>query len=287
MHRLTPDEARAIFSNRGRAVPNGLDVWLDVRDAAAFAAGHLPGAGHLPEAEWPERRSELPPRHADVIVIDDDAERAVDAARSLEALEFTRVAALGAPWQALGVAPDTGPAARLWRPNAFLEEVAGSLPAGRVLDLACGSGRDAVFLALNGHRVEGWDADEWSLAAADRLARRHGVALTTQQVDLEAPDATLPDSAFDVVVCFRFLQRPLFPAIERALAPGGALVMETYRKGQERFGRPRRARFLLRDGELRDAFPTLDIVRYEEPSPDGGPWTARLLARRPAASVAS
>ena len=86
---------------------------------------------------------------------------------------------------------------------------------------------------------------------------------------------------YRLVTVFRYLHRPLFPVIEGALAPGGWLVYETYREGQERFGRPIRARFLLGPGELSSAFPGLSVVRYEEPEPDGGPVTARLLAFKP------
>ncbi|MEK7331676.1 MAG: hypothetical protein AAB113_12845, partial [Candidatus Eisenbacteria bacterium] len=80
---------------------------------------------------------------------------------------------------------------------------------------------------------------------------------------------------------FRFLHRPLFPHIERALAPGGWLVYETFRRGQERFGRPTHPRFLLNEGELSSAFPSLAVEDYTEPDPEGGPVTARLLARKP------
>ena len=98
--------------------------------------------------------------------------------------------------------------------------------------------------------------------------------------DLEQPDLALPVAHYQLVVVFRFLHRPLFPAIERALAPGGWLVYETYRIGQERYGRPRSRKFLLEPGELAAAFPGLAVVRYEEPEPAGGPVAARLLARR-------
>ena len=79
----------------------------------------------------------------------------------------------------------------------------------------------------------------------------------------------------------RFLHRPLLPWLERALAPGGALVYETFRTGQERHGRPKQARYLLQPGELTTAFPSLVVEHYEEVEPEGGPVLARLLARRP------
>jgi SAM-dependent methyltransferase len=197
---------------------------------------------------------------------------------------FARVDWLERPWRELGVAADLGPAARLWRPAPFSSACCRRFPKGRALDLACGSGRDAVFLAMHGFDVEAWDRDAAALETVERIrapSRRAGVR--TRRIDLEAPDVSLGEAAWDLIVCVRFLERPLFPAITRALAPGGHLVYDTYREGQEQFGKPRRARFLLRAGELRAAFAGLDVLAYEEPSPPGGPWTARLHARRAAA----
>ena len=270
------DPSAAALACRGRAAV------LDVRDEAAFAAGHLPGAGHLPRAEFTARRTELPPRDVAILVVAASAAEARDAAAGLEALGYSRVDWLDAPVASLpsGLA-DTGPAARLWRPAPFLEEVLPRLPRGRALDLAAGAGREAVFLAMNGFAVEALDDDPDILAKAEALARRNGVRIATTVRDLERRDAILPVGPHALIVVFRFLHRPLFAQIERALAPGGWLIYETFRRGQERFGRPTHPRFLLEDGELRGAFPALVVEHYDEPSPEGGPITARLLARKP------
>jgi hypothetical protein len=103
--------------------------------------------------------------------------------------------------------------------------------------------------------------------------------------DLEAPQASLPHGRYALVTVFRFLHRPLLPAIAAALAPGGHLIYETFRRGQERFGRPTHPRFLLWPGELERAFPGLEILRTEESEPPGGPVMARLHARRPLESA--
>jgi SAM-dependent methyltransferase len=186
---------------------------------------------------------------------------------------------------------DRSPAARMWRPAPFLEAVLphlgppGAPRAGRAADLAAGSGRDAVFLALQGFDVEAWDRAPEALARAAALARRHGVSIRPVSANLEwtDPAPALEPGRYALITVFRFLHRPLFPAIERALAPGGWLVYESYRVGQERFGRPKSPKFLLEAGELARAFPGLTAVRYEEPSPPEGPITARLLARKPGA----
>lgn len=254
---------------------------LDVRDAEAFATGHLPGSGHLPAAEFRDRRTELPPRDAGVRVVAASGAEARAAAEALQALGYARVEWLDRPLaECRGGLADRGPAARLWRPAPFLAEVLPRLAPGRALDLACGAGREAVVLAEHGFSVEALDDDPDILARAEALAVRCGVRITTRVCDLERGDPRLPEERYDLVVVFRFLHRPLFPAIARAIAPGGRLVYETFRRGQARYSRPTHPRFLLDDGELASAFPGLTVEHYEEPSPAGGPITARLLARK-------
>jgi SAM-dependent methyltransferase len=254
-------------------------VVLDVRPAAEFERGHLEGSGNIPESELEDRRHELPPDGTQLLVVADDPNEAESAARALE-LRFPDVAWLDTPIGEMNSAVVTGPATRLWRPAAFLELVIRDIPRGRALDLACGAGREAVYLALQGFDVEAWDHDPYSLERCRDLARRHGVNARVENRDLEARRVEIPEAAFALITCFRFLHRPLLRKIERALAPGGHLVYETFRVGQERFGRPCRAEFLLKPEELLRAFANLEMLSYEEPSPPGGPLTARLHARK-------
>jgi len=283
MRPLDPDRALAQIDSR---------ALLDARDEQAFAAGHLAASGHIPREDFVARRAELPPREVPVLVVAEDAARAAEAAEALEMLKYRDVAYLDAPLARLpGGRADRGPAARLWRPAPLLEEaltLLSDLETGRrrarppqALDVACGSGRDAAYLALHGFQVEARDHDEEALARARDLAGRNGVTIRTVRCDLERPGLRPPRRRFDLVTCFRFLHRPLFPWMEAALAPGGHLVYETFLVGQERFGRPRRAHFLLEPGELARAFPGLATVRYEERDPEGGPVMARLVARKP------
>jgi tellurite methyltransferase len=265
-------------------LPHGATI-LDVRDELAFAAGHLAGAGNLPRAEFRLRRTELPPREAPLLVVAVGPAEARAAAEDLTALGYTRVDWLDAPLSELpGGLADRRPAVRLWRPAPFLVEMLPriqELAPGPVLDLACGAGREAVFLAMRGFAVEAVDDDPAILASAESLARRNGVMIATRTLDLEGRNVTLSEGHYRLVTVFRFLHRPLFPAIERAIAPGGWLVYETFRRGQRRFGKPTHPRFLLDDGELESALPGLSVEHYEEPNPADGPITARLLARKP------
>lgn len=257
---------------------------LDVREERAFAAGHLEGSGHIPAGELRERRSELPARECPTLVLADSAAEARAGAEALEALGYRAALWLDAALAELpGGLASRGPARPLWRPAPFLEAMLHRLPrGGRALDVAAGHGRESVFLAMRGYDVTAMDRAPEALAKAEALAARHGVAIRAVVRDLERGDPGIEEGRFDVVVCFRFLHRPLFRRIERALAPGGCLVYETFRLGQERFGRPTHRQYLLNDGELAAAFPSLRVEHYAESEAAGGPVTASLLARRPA-----
>ena len=96
--------------------------------------------------------------------------------------------------------------------------------AGRALDVACGRGRHALFLAARGWTVRALDGDALSIDALRSEAARRGLAVQADVVDLEAGAADLGREAYDLIVVVHYLHRPLFPALLRALAPGGLLV---------------------------------------------------------------
>ena len=255
---------------------------LDARGTAAFAAGHLAGAGRMSVDEFHALRAELPPRTSTVLVVHDEPAEAQRAAVAMGGLGYPHVFWLDAPLAALpGGHAETGPALRMWRPSPWLEAVRDALPPGRSLDLAAGSGRESVYLALDGWDAHAWDHDAGALERAAALAGRHGTAIRTHVVELERGDLPETGAGFDVVMVFRYLHRPLWPWIEAAVAPGGVLVYETFLEAQAVHGRPKQARFLLKPDELRGAFPGLTVERYEECEGTQSPVMARLLARRP------
>lgn len=157
-------------------------------------------------------------------------------------------------------------------------------PAGRALDVACGRGAVAVWLARRGFIVDAVDVSVTGLAGAAQLAVRHGVADRVRWVraDLDGglPDASVPMLAaplpsaerpgYDLVVCQRFRDPALYPSLAAALRPGGLLVVTVLSEVGDRGGRFRAA-----PGELRSAFAGLDVVAHVEA--DG---EASLLARR-------
>jgi SAM-dependent methyltransferase len=155
-------------------------------------------------------------------------------------------------------------------------------PRRRALDVACGRGRNALFLAEMGFAVDAIDVSDVALAALRETAAARAFDVRVQHVDLaERPE--LPAAAYDVIAVFYFLQRSLFPVLTQALAPGGLLVFETFTTGQLALDEgPSNERFVLRPGELATAFPTLTILEHRETEPVGGRprAVAGLVARR-------
>ena len=256
---------------------------LDLRAREAFADGHAELAGRIAPEEFESRRMELPAREQPIVLVHSDPAVARDAAAFLAARGYAHLAWLGVPVER---DPDglvsRASEARLWSPSAFLERVHASAPAGPALDLACGTGRATVFLALEGRESEGWDLDESALERARAFAERTRATLATfRRVDLERDELPAPEPRHALIVVVRYLHRELFPWIERSLAPGGVLVYETFRRGQERFGHPKRARHLLEPGELRSAFPGLVVEEHVESGDTAPPVMTRFLARRP------
>jgi SAM-dependent methyltransferase len=127
-----------------------------------------------------------------------------------------------------------------------------------VLDLAAGSGRHTRLLLDSGFAVCAVDRD---ISALLPLA---GSGCEVRQIDFETVAPWALGTGYDAIVVTNYLHRPLLPAIAQALAPGGVLIYETFARGNERFGRPHNPDFLLRPGELLDAFAMLTVVAFEQ-----------------------
>jgi SAM-dependent methyltransferase len=132
--------------------------------------------------------------------------------------------------------------------------------AGRALDVACGRGRHALLLAERGLAVVALDRDAAAIEGLRAEAGRRNLALEARVEDLETGRVDLGLGAYDLVVVFHYLHRPLFPALLRALAPGALLVYETFTVDQARLGTPTNPDFLLQHGELRERLAGLTVL---------------------------
>ncbi len=133
----------------------------------------------------------------------------------------------------------------------------------RALDVACGTGRNALALAKHGWNVLGVDISPVALAIARQEAQAYGVNLNLAALNMD--DWPLPHAYFDLICVFRFLDRALCAHLPAALKPGGVLIYETFTVAQRACeGGPRTDAFLLQSGELPALFPMLDVLEYTE-----------------------
>jgi SAM-dependent methyltransferase len=146
-------------------------------------------------------------------------------------------------------------------PSQWVVRWSDRVPAGgRVLDVACGTGRHARYFSARGCSVEAVDR------AAESLARLTGVSgVTTCCADLEGGAWPYGGQAFSAVVVTNYLHRPLLPHLVAGVAPQGVLIYETFALGNERYGRPSNPDFLLKPGELLEAVRgRLRVIAYED-----------------------
>ncbi len=147
-------------------------------------------------------------------------------------------------------------------PSPWVVRHVQSIPArGKVLDLACGSGRHARFLAGLGYPVLAVDRDAEALAGLSTIE-----GITTRLLDLEGEEWPLAGQVFDGIVVTNYLWRPRLPDVLALLAPGGVLIYETFMVGNAAYGKPSNPDFLLQAGELRQlaAAAGLREVDYAE-----------------------
>lgn len=148
-------------------------------------------------------------------------------------------------------------------PIELLQTHAFLLPiTGHALDLACGLGGNALWLATRGMTVDAIDISDVALANLDKEASARRLAISLRQCDL-CTDG-LPISQYDVVVVSRFLDRTLCDAIMAALKPKGLLFYQTFTRDKIDPQGPRNPEYLLARNELLDLFEPLDVVFYQE-----------------------
>jgi tellurite methyltransferase len=167
------------------------------------------------------------------------------------------------------------------RPSPFLaaeiERIKALAPGPNALDIACGEGRNSIFLARHGFRVVGVDISDSGLAKGRNLAQTTGVDVDFRRIDL---DDGIVEGTYDLILNFNFLLRDLIPSEVASLNPGGLLLFDTI-MASEKLIQTRNPDYLLQPGELTRLFAPLDgeILFSEESSDDEMP-TARLLFRK-------
>jgi SAM-dependent methyltransferase len=152
------------------------------------------------------------------------------------------------------------------QPSRFLRKIiesgAWEIPRGRAVDIACGKGRNALFLADQGFDVVAIDVSPVALEEGRRRAFERSLSITFQHADLE--QVRLPAESFDLVINFNYLQRSLVPQLSAAMKNGGYVIFETYSIDQQAAGHPKNPEYLLARNELLDYFRDFHVLYYRE-----------------------
>ena len=155
-------------------------------------------------------------------------------------------------------------------PNRFLAEYATGLTPRRILDLGCGQGRNAVWLATQGHRVTGIDLSPVAIEQARRLAADHAVEVTLEAADV-VKSWTPPPDTFDLVV-LSYLQLPpqdrrvAHDKATEAVAPGGTVWLIAHHSDNiaDGVGGPQYPEVLFDEQALYADFGDLEVLRNEK-----------------------
>jgi SAM-dependent methyltransferase len=143
-------------------------------------------------------------------------------------------------------------------------------PGGVVLDVACGHGRHARWFYERNHTLALVDRAQGAIYSIAKAIPAD--ACEAVVADIENGPWPFAGRQFAAVIVTNYLWRPLFPMLLGSLQPGGVLIYETFTQGNETVGKPSRADFLLRPGELLEVCQTLRVVAFEDgfqQAPDG------------------
>lgn len=159
------------------------------------------------------------------------------------------------------------------QPTPILKKFYKLAPKGRALDIASGTGGDALFLAQKGFGVEALDISDVALR---KMPQRHP---NLQRICVDIDMFDIPPERYSLILNIRFLNRRLFPYIQEGLIPGGILIFETYLDEPVKTPGESICRdYLLRENELLHAFLSLRILFYQELEQTRGGEPRRLAS---------
>jgi len=271
------------FSNKNHYDALVESAIIDFRSKAQFSERHLKYSCNIESASLESRLHELPESRQIVSIIGEQKDllfagdfltsKGYKILFQIEATSFFKMYS-EFDWFESGKASQ-----RLWKPSlvvkVFKERYSqlinthknGSKKILTGIDLACGAGRDSVFMALDSWDMTAVDYMPSALSRVNSLAENNQCQVKTIELDLEKiepnddepPFPILWQGYYDLVIVSRYLHRPLLKHIDRLLKPNGFIVYQTFLEGCEKFGSPKNPRYLLKQGELADTFSSYKI----------------------------
>lgn len=279
---------------------NKADGIIDLRNWQDYQQGHLKGATWLSWQDLPESLNALPAAPASLYLIGDKEEieaasvlldsknYQVEGSLVIESVEVMQV------WgeQLPGLLESGKTSKVLWQPCSLVKEFVGLLDQqmiqlpladkqrADVLDIGCGGGRDAIYLAKQRMNVMAIDHEAKVLKRSKKLAALSGANVKFKCCDIKK-DNCLPAQKFDVITVVRFLNRELYPYIVESLKPGGVIVFQTFVEGVEAFGSPKNPNFILNKGELSEVFSGFTTIVDRIENLDDGRPVVCFIAQKP------
>ncbi len=150
-------------------------------------------------------------------------------------------------------------------PSPLLTQFISEAPAKRALDIACGTGRNTLYLAAQGFEVDALDISAVALQELTQHMEKVTdlASIHTQLVDLDT--YTPPLSSYDLIIQTNFLDRRLIPLLASSLTKGGLLIIETYMLDPENEKKGSNESYLLKPGELPTYFDQhYEVLYYDE-----------------------
>ncbi len=269
-------------------------AFLDIRNSEIVNAGHLLQCGHIPAEQLPERMAELPHKNISLVIVSESIS-IENTVRFLDSRKYKIKACLitdnvtNNSWLKLienNLAGLGKISHILWEANKFLQHQIHKIEnklhnqTGKALDIGCGSAREAVFLARRGWQVKAVDNLPEAIQRANNLAKYNEVDIETFEEDIINGSINFQNDAFDLIIMFRFLDRPLFERIKNWLKPGGFFLCETFSVEAAKFGKPRRKSLLLNPGEIKQYFSDYEVSEdYHRTLSDGRPLIGTIVRK--------
>mgnify|MGYP001057406669 FL=1 len=263
---------------------------LDLREREAYQAAHLQGSTWLELTSLPESLNALPASPA-ILYLVGSKEQIEEASLLLDSKGYQINGSLAVDslasmqqWseQLPGKVISGKDSKTLWQACPLVQSLMDSIKMNKivlpcsnerptVLDVGCGGGRDAIFMAKQKMNVIAIDHEAKVLKRAKSLANMSGAQIKFKCCDIKKTGC-LPAQTFDLITMVRFLNRDLFDYIKGSLKPGGVVLIETFVDGVEKLGNPKNPQFILNKGELAEVFADFTIfVDKIAKLPDGRP----------------
>ena len=265
---------------------------VDLRSPEQFTQNHIKGSANIPAPSIEERMHELPNKSSPLNLVGNIEELdmasaflkqkgyLVNKVINSESLNFENKEFN--PFTSTGTAVN-----RLWQPASvvkkFAELVKPTSSHYKGIDLACGSGRDCVYLTQQGWNMTAIDYSSVALEKLSLLASVNQREVNSINLDIEKNFSKLESSfenAFDLVVTVRYLHRPILERLTNLIKVKGYIVYQTFLRGSEKFGSPKNPNYLLEEGELAKCFAGFEILLDDIKYLDDGRPTNRFIARR-------